>query len=113
MNDPKRPHPFPRDRSFMPGRPGGEAWDDDSVEGHAMAGIRGKFPRSSDDDQDTEGHKVLREEEDTEGHAALRSQLRAGEGEDEDTEGHAALRGQLRADEGEDEDTEGHAKHLK
>ncbi len=108
MNDPKSPHPFPRDRSFMPGRPGGEAWDDDSVEGHAMAGIEGKFPRSSDDEQDTEGHRRLRNEEDTEGHAQLRSKVRSDQDE-EDTEGHAQLRSKVRSDQ-DDEDTEGHAR---
>jgi hypothetical protein len=105
MNDPKSPHPFPRDRSFMPGRPGGEAWDDDSVEGHTMSQMRGKLPKS-DDDRDTEGHAQLRgqlradDEEDTEGHRWPR--------DEEDTEGHAQLRGQLRADD--EEDTEGHSK---
>jgi hypothetical protein len=108
MNDPKSPHPFPRDRSFMPGRPGGEAWDDeDSVEGHAMAGLRGKLPKSSDDDQDTQGHRLRAEEgeEDTEGHGQLRGALRADD--EDDTEGHGQRRGALRADE---DDTEGHSK---
>jgi hypothetical protein len=84
MNDPKSPQPFPRDRSFMPGRPGGEAWDDDSVEGHTMG--QSKLPKATEDEQDTEGHAVnprAAEAADTEGH--LR---RPRAEEDDDTEGH-------------------------
>jgi hypothetical protein len=58
-------------------RPGdlgrGEAWDDDSVEGHMM-------------DQER------RDDEDVEGHAMSSLNLRATSDEDEDTEGHSSYK---------------------
>jgi hypothetical protein len=74
-----------------PGSLGGEAIDDDSVEGHIM----------DDDRRQTGGEGYVRraEDDDTEGHAGTVRRL-----DDDDTEGHA---GTVRRLDDED-DTEGH-----
>ena len=67
----------PMEGFSRPGELGGEAVDDDSVEGHIMDErddnpIDSKF-RFRVDEEDTEGHKVnrqLTDEDDTEGHKA-------------------------------------------
>ena len=94
-----------------PGSLGGEAHDDDSVEGHIMDEERTQ-------DTDTEGHaKWPRAEDDAEGHVMRR----AAEGDDDEAEGHIKFpRAEGDDDEAEghikfpraddDEDTEGHAK---
>ena len=60
---------------------GGEAWDDDTVEGHVMN------DDLKQDQEDTEGHRLFKQgedkEEDTEGHRLFKQ----GE-DDDDTEGH-------------------------
>ena len=59
-----------------PGSLGGEAFDDDEVEGHIM----------TDQTDDTEGHNVLlkaTDDDDTEGHNVLPKAT-----DDDDTEGH-------------------------
>ena len=110
MDDLRRQPPT---RGFSrPGSIGGEATDDDYVEGHIMDDQR--------QDQDTEGHTVLRDE-DTEGHGMLKA-----DDDKEDTEGHGMLKadddkedteghiqgGWLKQSE-DDEDTEGHATNLR
>jgi len=98
-----------------PGSLGGEAYDDDSVEGHIMDDDRtqdidteghARWPKADDDD--TEGHGALRrvtDDEDTEGHVVRRVD------DDEDTEGHlAGLQRKLSDD---DDDTEGHKATIK
>ena len=92
---------------------GGEAWDDDSVEGHIMDDLRQdqdveghRFERRADDD--TEGHvKFPRADgdDDTEGHV----KLPRADGDD-DTEGHI---GGLSRRGTEDDDTEGHAAKIR
>ena len=63
----------PMEGFSLPGQLGGEAFDDDEVEGHAMT-ITRKF-----DDDDTEGHGTLPtrgatdDDDDTEGHASIRN----------------------------------------
>jgi len=79
---------------------GGEAWDDDTVEGHVMN------DDLKQDQEDTEGHRLFKQgedQEDTEGHRLFK------QGEDqEDTEGHRLFK------QGEDDDdTEGHKVNLK
>ncbi len=91
----------PMEGFSRPGSLGGEAHDDDSVEGHMMdderiqEGGQSGF-RATDDD--TEGHGVLKraDEDDTEGHGVLKR------ADEDDTEGHGVLK---RADE---DDVEGH-----
>ena len=83
-----------------PGSLGGEAYEDDSVEGHIMSDDRkdqGSDFRLSDD---TEGHGWIKatEDEDVTGHGGLRRAT-----DDDDTEGHGSG---LRATD--DDDTEGH-----
>ena len=104
-----------------PGSLGGEAHDDDSVEGHMMDDERIQdtdteghgfgLKRASDDDEDTEGHgyglKRASEDDDTEGHGY--GLKRASEDED-DTEGHSAFRGLKATD---DDDTEGHSTKIR
>lgn len=105
----------PMEGFSRPGSLGGEAYDDDSVEGHIMDDERtqdvdteghAKWPRADEDD--TEGHRVLRraeDDEDTEGHGLRRAT------DDDDTEGH--LGGLKRSLSDDDEDTEGHAKTIR
>src|SRR6187402_126086 len=111
--------PVPMEGFSRPGSLGGEAHDDDSVEGHMMddekiqenpgqSGFRATDedteghwtgPRASDD-EDAEGHWTgprASDDEDTEGHGTLPRAT-----DDDDTEGHGTL---PRAT---DEDTEGH-----
>ena len=64
----------PREGFSRPGSLGGEAYDDDEVEGHTMTISRS--PRINDDD-DTEGHKhgggpkaPRIDDDDTEGHTS-------------------------------------------
>ena len=93
-----------------PGSLGGEAHDDDSVEGHMMdderiqEGGQSGF-RATDDDTEGHGYRRASDEDDTEGHAAVR---RASD--EDDVEGHSAFRG-LRATD--DDDTEGHATKIR
>ena len=77
----------PMEGFSRPGQLGGEAFNNDEVEGHIMTD-------QTDDtrklDEDTEGHKLTRgiaDDDDTEGHKLTR-----GIADDEDTEGHASLR---------------------
>jgi hypothetical protein len=86
----------PMEGFSRPGSLGGEATDDDTVEGHIMDDQR--------QDQDTEGHAVFKadDDEDTEGHGLLKGT------DDDDTEGHIQG-GWLKSSE-DDEDTEGHAR---
>jgi hypothetical protein len=109
----------PMEGFSRPGLPGGEAFDDDAVEGHMMDDrddIRGDTSykrrlneddtegharRRLDDEDDTEGHKLnrgLTDEEDTEGHV-----MRKGLTDEDDTEGHVMRKGLT-----DEDDTEGH-----
>jgi hypothetical protein len=96
----------PMEGFSRPGQPGGEAIDDDAVEGHIMddrddtIGDTSLKRRRLDED-DTEGHrrKRLDDEDDTEGHATKRRL-----DDEDDTEGHATKR---RLDD--EDDTEGHS----
>jgi hypothetical protein len=114
----------PMEGFSRPGSLGGEAYDDDSVEGHIMDDERqqqedteGHGWRRATEEDDTEGHGgKLRgiapraDEEDTEGHAMG---LKRSAAEDDDTEGHdGSLRAAPRAD-GDDDDTEGHASQIR
>ena len=70
----------PMEGYSRPGSLGGEAINDDEVEGHIM----------TDQDQDTEGHagrRTLTDDDDTEGHAGRRTLT-----DDDDTEGHATTK---------------------
>ena len=88
----------PMEGFSRPGSLGGEAHDDDIVEGHIMDDDRTQ-------DADVEGHAgwlKATDDEDTEGHGVLRR------ADDDDTEGHlGGLNRRLSED---DDDTEGHAK---
>jgi hypothetical protein len=108
----------PMEGFTRPGSIGGEAWDDDSVEGHIMDDKR--------QDTDTEGHAIFKGEEDTEGHAVLKNEDDTeGHGllkNEDDTEGHAVLKNEDDTEghvqggwlkESEDDDTEGHAGRIK
>jgi hypothetical protein len=103
-----RPRP-PMEGFSRPGSLGGEASDDDNVEGHIMSDDRNldteghRLPRADAGD-DTEGHRLPRADagDDTEGHRLPRAD------EGDDTEGHRLPR----ADEG-DDDTEGHAATIR
>ena len=92
----------PMEGFSRPGSLGGEAHDDDSVEGHQMDDDRNQ-------DIDTEGHgigfKAVPDDDDTEGHRRSTPTLRA-EGDEDDTEGHRRSTSTLRAED--DDDTEGH-----
>ena len=82
----------PMEGFSRPGELGGEAFDDDSVEGHMMTDreeIQGdSAARRRLDDEDTEGHKLktkrLTDEDDTEGHKLKTKHLT----DEDDTEGH-------------------------
>jgi hypothetical protein len=83
----------PMEGFARPGQLGGEAFNDDEVEGHMM-----------DERDETQGEGVTRrrlDEDDTEGHALNRRGLT----DEDDTEGHALNRRGI-VDE---DDTEGHA----
>ena len=84
-----------------PGSLGGEAHDDDVVEGHMMDDQRTQ-------DQDTEGHALWRsaEDDDTEGHLGRGGAKNPRATDDDDTEGHLA--GLSRRASDEEDDTEGH-----
>jgi hypothetical protein len=86
-----------------PGSLGGEAHDDDVVEGHMMDDQRTQ-------DQDTEGHALWRSatDDDTEGHLGRGGAKNPRATDDDDTEGHIGLR---RAS-GDEDDTEGHLAGL-
>ena len=94
----------PMEGFSRPGQLGGEAFDDNEVEGHMMTDQpedtqRDAVRRGLDDD--TEGHalrKGIADDDDTEGHA-----FRKGVADDDDTEGHAFRKGVA-----DDDDTEGH-----
>ena len=77
----------PMEGFSLPGQLGGEAFDDDEVEGHTMT-ISRKY-----DDDDTEGHggigRKATDDDDTEGHGGIG---RKATDDDDDTEGHASLR---------------------
>ncbi|MFN2418080.1 MAG: hypothetical protein ABR593_04050 [Candidatus Limnocylindria bacterium] len=92
-----------------PGSLGGEAFNDDEVEGHIMTDqtddtrkldedTEGHF-RATDDD-DTEGHFRATDDDDTEGHGTRAKSAT----DDDDTEGHGT-RAKSATD---DDDTEGH-----
>ena len=80
----------PMEGFSRPGLPGGEAFDDDAVEGHIMDdrddtyGDTSLKRRRLEDDDDTEGHarRKLDDDDDTEGHARRKLD------DDDDTEGH-------------------------
>jgi hypothetical protein len=77
----------PMEGFSLPGQLGGEAFDDDEVEGHTMT-ISRKF-----DDDDTEGHGGTPparriDDDDTEGHGGGKKAT----DDDDDTEGHTSLR---------------------
>ena len=100
MDDVRRKPPM--EGYSRPGSLGGEAFNDDEVEGHIM----------TDQDQDTEGHiKLPRADDDTEGHIKLpradddtEGHIKLPRADDEDTEGHAVRKSLT----GDDDDTEGH-----
>ena len=101
--------PQPMEGFSRPGSLGGEAHDDDSVEGHMMDDERIQEGSGSSGfkatDDDTEGHYVGKrasDEEDTEGHVTLK---RASD--EDDTEGHVTLK---RASD--EDDVEGHIAGL-
>jgi hypothetical protein len=98
----------PMEGFSRPGQLGGEAFDNDEVEGHIMDerdDIPGEgITRRGLDEDDTEGHKATTrsvDEDDTEGHRATTRSLT----DDDDTEGHRATTRSLT----DDDDTEGHA----
>jgi len=71
----------PMEGFSRPGSLGGEAFEDDEVEGHIM----------TDKDDDTEGHaakRSLTDDDDTAGHAAKTRSLT----DDDDTAGHATTK---------------------
>ena len=79
----------PMEGFSRPGELGGEAFDDDSVEGHMMTDRdepqSESIARRTDED-DTEGHKrfkQLTDEDDTEGHKRFKQLT-----DEDDTEGH-------------------------
>jgi hypothetical protein len=101
----------PMEGFSRPGQLGGEAFDDDEVEGHIMSdqpeetqkdavrrndddteGHGGVFRKATDDD-DTEGHggvfRKATDDDDTEGHGGV---FRKATDDDDDTEGHSSLR---------------------
>jgi hypothetical protein len=99
----------PMEGFSRPGQLGGEAFDNDEVEGHIMDerdDIPGEgITRRGLDEDDTEGHKATTrsvDEDDTEGHRATTRSLTDDE---DDTEGHRATTRSLT----DDDDTEGHA----
>jgi len=116
----------PMEGFSRPGQLGGEAFDNDEVEGHIMGerdDIQGESAaRRRLDEDDAEGHAARRRltDDDTEGHAARRRLTDDPDAED-DTEGHKlTTRGIADEDDTEghklttrgvadDEDTEGHA----
>ncbi len=95
----------PMEGFSRPGELGGEAFDDDSVEGHIMDERDDKpgdttFRRRIDEDPDTSFRRRL-DEDDTEGHKLTAR----GAVDDDDTEGHKlTARGAV-----DDDDTEGHS----
>ena len=100
----------PMEGFSRPGQLGGEAFDDDVVEGHMMTDrdeIQGESAvRRGSTEDDTEGHKARRgltDDDDTEGHVTRTSR---GIADDDDTEGHVTRTSRGIADE---DDTEGHA----
>jgi hypothetical protein len=98
----------PMEGFSRPGGLGGEAVDDDVVEGHIMD-ERTENPGDTDwasrrriDDEDTEGHAGLKrrlDDDDTEGHGVGARKL-----DDDDTEGHGIGARKV----GDDDDVEGH-----
>ena len=84
----------PMEGFSRPGQLGGEAFEDDEVEGHIMEerdDIQGEGAvRRGLDEDDTEGHglraKSLTDEDDTEGHGLRAKSLTDDE---DDTEGHS------------------------
>ena len=96
----------PMEGFSRPGQLGGEAFDDDVVEGHIMDERDDTYgdtslKRRRLDEDDTEGHarRRLADDDDTEGHARRRV------ADEDDTEGHKLTTRGI-ADE---DDTEGHA----
>ncbi len=82
----------PMEGFSRPGQLGGEAFDDDVVEGHMMderEDTQGGSDITRRLDDDTEGHATksrgIADEDDTEGHKLTTR----GVADDEDTEGHA------------------------
>jgi len=99
----------PMEGFSRPGSLGGEAFDDDEVEGHIMTDqdrdpAGDGISRGPKADDDTEGHgfsRAPKADDDTEGHGFSRAPKADN---DDDTEGHA-VRKMLTDD---DDDTEGH-----
>jgi len=77
----------PMEGFSRPGQLGGEAFDDDEVEGHTMPTTKRML-----DDDDTEGHitsaRKATDDDDTEGHIASARKAT----DDDDTEGHITAR---------------------
>ena len=100
----------PMEGFSRPGLPGGEAFDDDAVEGHIMDDRDDTYgdtslKRRRVDEDDTEGHarRRLEDEDDTEGHARRRFD------DEDDTEGHQLTTRRI----GDEDDTEGHVLNRK
>jgi hypothetical protein len=94
----------PMEGFSRPGELGGEAFDDDSVEGHIMDERDDKpgdttYRRRIDEDPDTSYRRRL-DEDDTEGHGVGARKI----DDEDDTEGHGV--GARKVD---DDDTEGHS----
>ena len=100
----------PMEGFSRPGQLGGEAFDNDEVEGHIMDErdeIQGESATRRRVEDDTEGHltrtsRGLADEDDTEGHLTRTSR---GVADEDDTEGHLTRTSRGVADE---DDTEGH-----
>ncbi len=102
----------PMEGFSRPGSLGGEAYDDDSVEGHIMDDERQQ-------QEDTEGHGWRRatEEDDTEGHGGKLRGI-APRADEEDTEGHMprvrfALPKEEPNKDDDGDDTEGHGVRVR
>ena len=105
----------PMEGFSRPGSLGGEAFDDDEVEGHIMGDrdrdeIGGESWRRRLDDDDTEGHGVTAkrasDDDDTEGHGITAKRA----SDDDDTEGHGVTAKRLTDEE---DDAEGHVYNLR
>ncbi len=100
----------PMEGFSRPGQLGGEAHDDDEVEGHIMTDQTDETRREAirgRNEDDVEGHGLTGrkiEDDDVEGHGLTGRKI-----EDDDVEGHG-LTGRKAAD---DDDTEGHVLNLR
>ena len=100
----------PMEGFSRPGQLGGEAFDDDEVEGHIMTDQSDETQREAigrRNEDDVEGHGLTGrklEDDDVEGHGLTGRKI-----EDDDVEGHG-LTGRKVSD---DDDTEGHILNLR